>query len=117
MNRRKVLIGGGALLAAGASATAFSLRQIGSMEEYNASAKETRVALAERPEMKDFIRLATLAASGHNTQPWRFRIGENTIEILPDFSRRTPVLITDRLQSYEAAARTGVACRHAWAPA
>lgn len=41
------------------------------------------------------IRAATLAANGHNTQPWRFRIEPRAIEILPDFSRRTPVVDPD----------------------
>ena len=95
MNRRHVLTGGGALVLAGAGATYFGLRQMGSMEEYNASVAATRAALSERPEMQDFIRYATLAANGHNTQPWRFRIGEGRIEILPDFSRRTPVVDPD----------------------
>lgn len=41
------------------------------------------------------IHAATLAANGHNTQPWRFRIEPRAIEILPDFSRRTPVVDPD----------------------
>jgi hypothetical protein len=95
MNRRNMMIGGGALALAGASTAAFSLRQMGSMEAYDASVAATRTTLSERPVMKDFIRLATYGASGHNTQPWRFRTGENSIEILPDFSRRTSVVDPD----------------------
>jgi nitroreductase len=68
---------------------------MGSMEEYNASVESTRAALSESPEMRDFIRYATLAPNGHNTQPWRFRIGDGRIEILPDFTRRTPVVDPD----------------------
>jgi hypothetical protein len=68
---------------------------MGSMEDYNASVESTRAALAESPEMRDFIRYATLAPNGHNTQPWRFRIGDGHIEILPDFARRTPVVDPD----------------------
>ena len=41
------------------------------------------------------VRAATLAANGHNTQPWRFRIAPRAIEILPDLSRRTPVVDPD----------------------
>ncbi|PIB93077.1 hypothetical protein [Caulobacter sp. FWC2] len=41
------------------------------------------------------IHAATLAANGHNTQPWRFRIEPRAIEILPDFSRRTSVVDPD----------------------
>ncbi len=38
---------------------------------------------------------AILAASSHNTQPWRFEIGESRIRILPDFTRRCPVVDPD----------------------
>ena len=34
----------------------------------------------------------TLAPSGHNTQPWKFSIEENSIRIFPDFSRQLPVV-------------------------
>lgn len=38
---------------------------------------------------------ATLAASSHNTQPWRLRANGRTLDILPDFGRRTPVVDPD----------------------
>jgi nitroreductase len=95
VERRQVLIGGGALALAAAGVTYLGLRQMGSMEEYNASVAATRAALSARPEIRDFIRYATLAANGHNTQPWRFRVGEGQIKILPDLSRRTPVVDPD----------------------
>ncbi|HJV42324.1 Acg family FMN-binding oxidoreductase [Caulobacter sp.] len=41
------------------------------------------------------IRAATLAANGHNTQPWRFRIEPHVIGILPDYARRTRVVDPD----------------------
>jgi hypothetical protein len=68
---------------------------MGTMAEYNASTAAARTVLAPAPEMREFIRYATLAASGHNTQPWRFRLGSSQIQILPDFSRRTPVVDPD----------------------
>ena len=43
----------------------------------------------------ELVRLATLAASSHNTQPWLFRIDNGSITILPDFSRRCPVVDPD----------------------
>lgn len=49
----------------------------------------------EGARMKEIIRFATLAPSGHNTQCWRFRIENRSISILPDFSRRTPVVDPD----------------------
>jgi hypothetical protein len=41
------------------------------------------------------VRYATLAASSHNTQPWRFEIGRDYIRILPDFERRCPAVDPD----------------------
>ncbi len=39
--------------------------------------------------------MSTLAANGHNTQPWKFRLDEAGIRILPDLSRRTEVVDPD----------------------
>ena len=44
---------------------------------------------------REVLEAATLAASSHNTQPWRLRATGNTLEILPDFARRTPVVDPD----------------------
>jgi hypothetical protein len=41
------------------------------------------------------VRYATLAASSHNTQPWRFRIEPDRISILPDLARRCPAVDPD----------------------
>ncbi|WP_168076013.1 hypothetical protein [Caulobacter sp. SSI4214] len=41
------------------------------------------------------IGAAALAANGHNTQPWRFKVEPRVIEILPDPTRRTPVVDPD----------------------
>jgi hypothetical protein len=41
------------------------------------------------------VRYATLAASSHNTQPWKFRLESNRIVILPDLSRRCPAVDPD----------------------
>lgn len=95
MTRRQILIGCGALVAAGAGATYSEVRKLGSMLDYNASVAAMRAALSERPEMRDLIRYATLAANGHNTQPWRFKITKDRVDVLPDFSRRTPVVDPD----------------------
>ncbi|NLF51848.1 MAG: hypothetical protein GX577_11995 [Leptolinea sp.] len=40
----------------------------------------------------DLIHYATLAASGHNTQPWLFSIDRNHIDIHADMTRRLPVV-------------------------
>jgi len=94
-NRRQIAAGGGAVLIAGVAASYFGLHQMGSMEDYNASVATTRAQLSQSPEMRDFIRYATLAANSHNTQPWRFRIRDGNIKILPDFSLRIPVVDPD----------------------
>jgi nitroreductase len=95
VSRRSILVGGGAVFGIGAGATYFGFRGMGTLDEYNAAVASTRAALSARPEIRDFVRYATLAANGHNTQPWQFRIAENQITILPDFSRRTPVVDPD----------------------
>lgn len=48
------------------------------------------------PELhQQLVRYACLGANGHNTQPWRFVLSQNAIEIRPDFTRRTPVVDPD----------------------
>lgn len=42
--------------------------------------------------LREMVRCATLAPSSHNTQCWRFRIERSAIAILPDLSRRCPVV-------------------------
>ena len=93
--RRKILFGGGALALAGAGAAYATVRGMGSLDDYEASVAVARAAMPQAPDIRELVRFATLAASGHNTQPWKFRAGANRIDILPDFSRRTPVVDPD----------------------
>lgn len=95
MKRRDILIGGAAFAAVAAGATFGVSEQMGSATDYDAAIAATRASLPERATARDLIRYATLAPNGHNTQPWLFRVSENRIEILPDFSRRTPVVDPD----------------------
>jgi len=44
---------------------------------------------------REWVRYATLAASSHNTQCWKFKLGERLITILPDVSRRCPAVDPD----------------------
>jgi hypothetical protein len=83
---------GATAVAAGAAVTAW--RSAGSMAEYDAYSARLRASLSP-PDVVNVIRFATLAANGHNTQPWRFRISSDAIDILPDFERRTPVVDPD----------------------
>ncbi len=45
--------------------------------------------------LHELVRYATLAASSHNTQCWKFRAEERAISILPDLSRRCPAVDPD----------------------
>jgi hypothetical protein len=65
------------------------------MSRYDAAASAMRVMLPAQPGLRDYVRFGTLAANSHNTQPWKFRLGADTIDILPDFSRRTPIVDPD----------------------
>jgi hypothetical protein len=46
-------------------------------------------------DAESLIRQATLAPSGHNTQPWLFSVSGNAITIRPDSRRRLPVVDAD----------------------
>lgn len=47
------------------------------------------------PKIKKILESAIKAPSGHNTQPWKFRVDGHKIEILPDYSRQLPVVDPD----------------------
>ncbi len=93
--RRQFLIGAGSLAVVGTGAAYFGFRTMGSMEEYADAVKASRSALSQDPSTVELVRYATLAASGHNTQPWRFSVSQQRIEILPDLTRRTPIVDPD----------------------
>lgn len=95
VSRRNLLLGGGTLAVVGIGTAAFVVRNMGSMGEYEAAAAAIRAPLPSMPQPADLVRYATLAASGHNTQPWRFRIRDTGIDILPDLARRTAVVDPD----------------------
>ena len=59
---------------------------------WRASEPATGDRLAVRREL---VRYATLAPSSHNTQCWKFRVGQDAITILPDLMRRTPAVDPD----------------------
>jgi hypothetical protein len=95
MNRRQLLIGGGALTAIGGSAALWIRWDMGSSADYEAGLAPLRAPLANPAPVRDLIRYATLAPNGHNTQPWKFQVRGNVIRILPDLARRTPVVDPD----------------------
>jgi hypothetical protein len=77
-----------------------------STKKYDQTASEMRRPGTERADGKldarELIRHATLAASSHNTQPWKFRIRKDSITILPDLSRRCPVVDPDDSHLYKS---------------
>lgn len=89
---RRSLIGTGvALAAAGAVGYGFLPR----MDDYEEEVARQRQLLSGDPTLQELVRMGTLAANGHNTQPWKFRLGDQKISILPDLSRRTAVVDPD----------------------
>jgi hypothetical protein len=54
-----------------------------------------RSGLDNSGQLRDLVRQATLAASSHNTQPWKFTLAERSVTIRPDFTRRTPIVDPD----------------------
>lgn len=92
MLSRRTFIGSGLSFAAlGALGYGFWPRLDGYREEL----ERQRRLLSEDPAFQDLVRMSTLAANGHNTQPWKFRLDATGIKILPDLSRRTTVVDPD----------------------
>lgn len=88
-----MLVGAGAALAGVGAGVAAWRSAVGSMAQYEAFAAGLRDRLT--PDLEAVVRYATLAANSHNTQPWRFKLEGQAIEIRPDFSRRTLVVDPD----------------------
>lgn len=70
-----------------------------STTEFDQAARDMRRTETEGTEgifdARELIRYASLAASSHNTQPWKFRIRKDRITILPDYARRCSVVDPD----------------------
>lgn len=62
---------------------------------YDEAVDTSRAPLQATPRDREFVRFATLAANGHNTQPWIFSARGNEIAITPDFMRRCPAVDPD----------------------
>lgn len=65
------------------------------MDGYHEEVARQRRMLSTDPQIQDLVRMATLAANGHNTQPWKFRLADQRISLLPDLTRRTEVVDPD----------------------
>ena len=96
LSRRQLLVH--AATAAAASSGLVACSDSGSPTYQDAIAEIARPMLPQsrdRARFRELVRYATLAASSHNTQPWRFALAERSISILADFARRTPVVDPD----------------------
>lgn len=54
--------------------------------------KHARPAESGPGVLRELVRYASLAANSHNTQPWRYRLEDTRISVLPDFTRRCPAV-------------------------
>ena len=67
---------------------------------YEVAAREIRRPITGSAQnassiQSELVRHATLAASNHNIQPWKFQLSEKNISIFPDFTRRSPAVDPD----------------------
>lgn len=61
---------------------------------------DSRISPSIRADYLFMIEQAVRAPSGHNTQPWKFRLFPDHIDILPDFSRALPVVDPDHRELF-----------------
>lgn len=88
--RRALALGG---LAAAAGVLAYC--SSGADTAAAAAALRRPLDLGAPDPHREIVRFATLAANGHNTQPWTFSRTVEGLSISPDFGRRTPVVDPD----------------------
>ena len=85
----------GSLAAAGFALTPL-LTSCAPAGDYEAAANDVRRPVDPRgDDLRELVRLATLAPSGHNAQPWKFRLAPGLIELYPDRTRRLPAVDPD----------------------
>ena len=87
----------GAVVAAGSGLV---IRQSYPIDDWQRAVAETWQPLRNdlvsgEAKLMELVRLASLAANSHNTQPWKFRLAMNSLTIIPDFARRTPAVDPD----------------------
>lgn len=99
LTRRQVILAIAALAGGTAAYTAGSFQRAAS--RYNEAVRHIWRHTIEHPPTgflavnRELVRYATLAASSHNTQCWKFGIEAQMISILPDWSRRCPAVDPD----------------------
>ncbi len=84
------------LAVGGAAAGGYALYEAAPWLNYPAESARVWAPVLETStppdRLRSLVRYASLAANGHNTQPWKFAIQDNAIEIHPDTTRRLPVV-------------------------
>ncbi len=58
------------------------------------------MANAQNPDFLKMVEYAVKAPSGHNTQPWKFKIFDNSIEIYPNLNCVLPAVDGDKRELY-----------------
>ena len=77
----------GALGATGAVFGGYSLWRMQGESAYETSLDTSRSTINESNLLAEIVRFTTLAPNSHNTQPWRFEGGLDSLSIGPDFTR------------------------------
>src|SRR6266508_712145 len=62
------------------------------LDAWNVSADDFSVDGTSEEKLWFLVRYAVLAPSSHNTQPWKFRIHGNVVELYADLSRALPIV-------------------------
>lgn len=60
----------------------------------------TTLATGQNHDFLKMVEYGIKAPSGHNTQPWKFKLNENSIEIYPNFSKELPVVDENHRELY-----------------
>ena len=60
----------------------------------------TILANGQNPDFLKMVEYGIKAPSGHNTQPWKFRLNENSIDVYPNFSKELPVIDVNHRELY-----------------
>jgi hypothetical protein len=104
LSRRDFLMTTGAVLAATSLPLTGCSGDDG--ERYESAVAETwrpgPASAPSAPDRTEMVRLATLAASSHNTQPWKFAVRGGEVAILPDRSRRCRVVDPEDAHLYRS---------------
>ncbi|ACL73804.1 Acg family FMN-binding oxidoreductase [Thioalkalivibrio sulfidiphilus] len=100
MMSRRQFIAAAAVAGSGIAVGAYALHAQNARTQYQRHVEQTwRHGSSEtvqgRELLLELVRYATLAPSSHNTQCWKFRLGESAVTLLPDFQRRCPVVDPD----------------------